>query len=237
MRAPESPEPRHDCRTCPVRTRHFDGLGDDDAVGQFSGLVQRLVYRDGQTLCVEGHEADRVFFLRAGSVRMSRVHPDGAEMLLDVVGAGGAVGLSALFGDRHTVTATAVGSVQCCAANAATLRGLLPSQPGIVRTLLRMLGETADRMCDRVAELAGLSADQRVAGFLLKVLPLWQVQGHKFTQADMARALSLTPETLCRILGEFRQRDWIGGQGRTLRVFQPTALAGVASGAQRVHWT
>lgn len=217
-----------DCVACPVRSRHVDGPVDDDSLVRLSSVLARRSYREGQTLHVQGHAADRVFFIRAGAVRLSRQQGDGGEMLLDFVGPGGVIGVGALFGAEHVDTATACGEVSCCTAPAATLRGLLPDQPGVAVALVRMLRDDVDRLRERVAELASFPAEQRVALFLLETLPAWRASVARFTQTEIARSLALAPETLSRILADFRQRRWIDGQGPKLRVIETEPLARIA---------
>ncbi len=192
--------------------------------------VSVRTYRDRQTLCVEGHDAERVFFIRAGAVRLTRVEPDGSEILLGFVGPGGALGIEALFSNETSTTATACGVVDCCTASVADLRSLLPANPGLLLALLRMVHEDLVGLRARVAELSSWNAEQRVARFLVETLPIWQSMVPAFTQADVARSLALTPETLCRVLGEFRQLNWVRGQGRSLAVLEREELEQISVG-------
>lgn len=213
------------CLRCPVRTRHVEGPATDEDLARLSSVVTHRRYRGGQTLYIEGHRAEHVFFVRVGAVRLTRLEHDGAEMLLDFVIPGGVLGAEALFGAEHSATATAAGILVCCTVPATVLRDLLRSQPGVALGLLRLVHEDLDRLRSRVAELAAWSAERRVARFLLKTLPEWRVHVREFTQADVARSLALAPETFCRVLADFRQRDWIAGHGRTLTVLQEEPLS------------
>lgn len=218
-----------DCVGCPVRSRHVDGPLDEENLVRLASVLARRNYREGQTLHVQGHPADRLFFIRSGAVRLSRQQSDGGEMLLDFVGPGGVIGLGALFGAEHVDTATACGEVSCCTAPAATLRAMLPEQPGVAVALLKMLRDDVDRLRERVAELASWPAEQRVARFLLETLPAWRANVTRFTQTEIARSLALAPETLSRILTDFRQRRWIEGQGPRLAVLEAEPLSRLAA--------
>ncbi len=219
----------HNCTNCPVRARHFEGPENASSWVTVSAAMTRRTYRAGQTLCVQGNGAERVFFVRSGSVRLTRVLADGSEILLDFLGSGGVIGANALFGGDHATTATACGTVQCCTATATSLRLLLPEQPGLALALLRLLGEDADRLRGQVAEFASRRAEERVARFMVQTLPQWLASAHGFTQGDVARSLALTPETLCRVLADFRKKMWISGQGRRLQVLQAQPLLKLAA--------
>ncbi len=217
-----------DCRDCPVRTRHFEGPVDSEALARLSSVMVRRRYRDGQTLYVEGHAAEQVFFVRAGAVRLTQHRPDGQEVLVDLVPPGDALGTEALFGAEQATTATACGTLACCSAPAERLRALLLGQPSVAVATLRVVQASLDRLRMRLADLTTGPADQRVARFLVRTLPEWRRLLPRFTQADIARSLALSPETLCRILAGFRQRRWVRGSGTALAVDQPAKLVALA---------
>lgn len=218
-----------DCKRCPVRTRHLEGHANDDDLARLASVLSGRSYRASQTLALEGHPAEQVFFLRAGAVRLTQVQPDGSELLVDFVTAGGIVGAEALFGSEHAVTATACGPLVCCTARADTLRAALPTQPAVVLALLREASEELARARSRATEFATWPAEQRVARFLVETLPTWRAHVREFTQADMARSLALTPETLCRVLGDFRRRGWVNGRGSALGILEEAPLARLAA--------
>ncbi len=225
-------EPIPDCGRCPIRARHFDGPEELAGHARLAAVVSRRQWRDRQALFVEGHRGQHVFFVRTGAVRLTRLQPDGTEVLIDFVGAGGVVGLESIFAGDNDVTATACGNVSCCTANAADVRSLLPATPGLALALLRMSSEDVGGLRSRFADVTSAPAEQRVARFLLGTLPTWQAQVPGFTQMDMARALGLTPETLCRVLAQFRRRQWVRGQARNLSVIDKEQLLLLSTGAQ-----
>ncbi|MEI8255585.1 MAG: Crp/Fnr family transcriptional regulator [Deltaproteobacteria bacterium] len=220
-----------DCGRCPIRARHFDGPEELAGHARLAAVVARRQWRDRQTLFVEGHQGEHVFFVRSGAVRLTRLQPDGAEVLIDFVGAGGVVGLESIFSGENDVTATACGVVACCTASASDVRGLLPTTPGLAVALLRISHADVGGLRTRFADVTSAPAEQRVARFLLGTLPVWQAQVPGFTQMDMARALGLTPETLCRVLAQFRRRQWVHGQAHSLTVLDRERLQQLSAGA------
>lgn len=226
--AEASPE----CGRCPIRARHFEGPDGLAGHARLASIVSRRRWRDRQPIFVEGHPSDQVFFVRAGAVRLTRLQPDGTEVLIDFVGAGGVVGLESLFAGENDVTASACGTVACCTANARDLRALLPESPELAMALLRISREDVGGMRARFADVTSAPAEQRVARFLLSTLPVWRAQVPGFTQLDIARALGLTPETLCRVLAHFRRCEWVHGQSHKLTVLDAEPLIRLSSGVQ-----
>lgn len=220
--------PEHtDCARCPVRALHFDGPEESAGQAKLATVAVRRKFRDRQTLFIEGHPASHVFLVRTGAVRLTRLLPDGSEVLLDFVSAGGAVGLDSLFASEHDATAIASGQVWCCAVPRADMRELLLASPGLSLALLRMTHKGLDDLRSRFADVTS-PAEQRVARFLVGTLQDWKSNVPGFTQMDIARAVGLTPETLCRVLAQFRQRQWIDGRARGLTVTDAVPLRRLA---------
>jgi CRP-like cAMP-binding protein len=117
--------------------------------------------------------------------------------------------------------------VWCCAVPRAEMRELLLASPGLSLALLRMTHKGLDDLRSRFADVTS-PAEQRVARFLVGTLKDWKSNVPGFTQMDIARAVGLTPETLCRVLAQFRQRQWIDGRARGLTVTDAVPLMRLA---------
>ncbi|MEI8257349.1 MAG: Crp/Fnr family transcriptional regulator, partial [Deltaproteobacteria bacterium] len=202
--------------------RHYLALARLAAIG-----VPRT-FHDGQSLFVEGDAASQVFILRTGAARLTRMLPCGTEFLLDVVPPGGVVGLESLHVRERNATASACGELSCSAVTADAARELLLARPELSLALLRIAHSGIDELRSRYVDITASQAQHRVARFLLNTLPVWRSNMPRFTQLDIAQALGLTPETVSRVLSRFRQKRWILGRSRTLKVADAAALERVA---------
>jgi len=94
-----------------------------DAVAQVAGCARNVAFAPGELLLAEGDPADTLFLLRRGRVAIEIHAPDRGSIVVETVGAGGAVGWSWLFPPyRWQFDARAVGPVGAIAVDAACLR-------------------------------------------------------------------------------------------------------------------
>ncbi|HZL99436.1 MAG TPA: Crp/Fnr family transcriptional regulator, partial [Planctomycetota bacterium] len=87
-------------------------------------------------------------------------------------------------------------------------------------------------LLDRIEVLTLISAGSRLATYLLR-LPARQEQGELRVQLPVAKKglaaeLSITPETLSRLLGRWRERGLIRVEGRSLALLDSRTLEALA---------
>ncbi len=210
------------------RAPHADAPGGGASLAKLAAIGVPRTFRDGQTLFVERHPTTQVFLVQSGAARLTRALPGGAEFLLEVVAPGGIVGLDALHVREHHATASACGELSCSAVTVDALREVLLATPELSFALLRMVHSGLDELRSRYVDVAASHAQHRVARFLVSTLPVWRSNMPRFTQLDIAQAVGLTPETVSRVLSNFRQKRWILGRSRTLTVVNTGALERVA---------
>ena len=107
----------------PVAARLSAGSGATTelvAVLRANGRVQSL--KRGQALFTEGDRGERVFVIERGRVLVSCVAANGKELVLNICGPGELLGeVSALDGEPHSATATAIDEVHVTLCAAAVL--------------------------------------------------------------------------------------------------------------------
>jgi CRP/FNR family transcriptional regulator, anaerobic regulatory protein len=95
----------------------------------------------------------------------------------------------------------------------------------------RMMGETIVYEATQLIVLASLSADERVASFLLDVSNRnarrgysWSEFNLRMTREDVGSYLGLTLETVSRTLSRFQKRGLIDTQGKVIRILDLEGL-------------
>jgi CRP/FNR family transcriptional regulator len=91
--------------------------------------------------------------------------------------------------------------------------------------LHKLLGEQIVREAGQMMVLGSLSADERVAAFLLDVSERNAQRGYssaefnlRMTREDMGSYLGMTLETVSRTLSRFQKRGLIDTQGKHIRI-------------------
>lgn len=185
------------CSSCPC------GKAAGVAFGGRCPLVDRRRNRDAM-VCLEGEPATTVWFVKRGSVLLSRVGADGVDRPRAIRGPGAFIGMEALVVSAYTDSARTTEPTVLCG----IARPDLDRWFGPVGTPARMaLEQTLRVAAEDPVRAAGIdgSAVQRVARWLLDQSDATpQVQ-----RRVLASLLGMTPETLSRALARLRDEGAI----------------------------
>jgi CRP-like cAMP-binding protein/ActR/RegA family two-component response regulator len=208
-------------------------LADAQQVGNLAGLsVDRRPHAvpRKQLIYTEGDEALRLYFVQAGRVKISKTTAAGKELITGICGAGEFFGYRALLaGSPHHDTAVALDDATLLYIPADDFTQLLLRNPEVSQQFVRMLAGRLDQQDTQLLDLAYSSLRKRVADSLLHLHvqqlviapadPLIQL-----AREDMAALIGTTPESLSRILSEFRQDESIELTPKFIKVLQPDKL-------------
>jgi CRP-like cAMP-binding protein len=120
-----------------------DGLSDDQ-IAAIAGISELLTAIDMQTIVNETEEANDIFIILDGKVRVTTIHGDPIARLQK----GALVGEIALFGEiERSATVISDGESQLIRISANKLNQLMNEQPQIGLQILRNIGRT---LCQRL---------------------------------------------------------------------------------------
>ena len=169
----------------------------------------------GEALFRAGDEADALYVVLSGKLRVSRETARHVEMLHHE-GQGGILGEIPVFGgSRFPATAIATEPTHCARIPRTTVETLLEESPEFSRFALHRLARRAQSLLHRIDELTASTVTARVAQFLLQ-----RAEGRtEFTlgasQADLAANLGTAREVVVRAIGELVRLDTIRRVGRS----------------------
>jgi len=122
----------------------------------------------GQVLFQQGDPARAFFLVLGGQVKLSRVNPGGDEAVVHVYGAGESFAEAAMFlGGRYPVAAEAVVPSRVMHIESDALRRKVAERPEIAFAMMASMSRHLKVLVDQIEKMKLLSADQRVAEFLL----------------------------------------------------------------------
>ena len=195
-------------------------------------------FQAGETLFKAGEPFRALYLLRAGSVKRTLLQPDGREQVLGFALSGDLLGLASLGASHYQATAKALELSLALEIAPERLDLALAEDPRIGELLLARLGHALREQHGWMVTLGALSADERVASFLLDLSARFQARGYsgerfllKMTRAEIGGLLGLTLETVSRVLSRFQRRGWIRLEGREVAIVARDALALAARGA------
>ncbi|PWC36564.1 hypothetical protein TSO352_12100 [Azospirillum sp. TSO35-2] len=168
----------------------------------------------GEMVTIEGQDADAVFTLVSGMLKIYKTLPDGREQITGFATPGDVVGLA--FGSCYVYTAEAVAPSTVCGMVRRGLHGLVDRKPRLQGRLLSMLSAELTAAQDQILMLGCKNATERVCTFLLALARRApkDEQGRPVVflpmkKLDMGGYLGLRPETISRVLRSLETKGLI----------------------------
>ena len=175
----------------------------------------RVVGR-GERIFDAGDEADALFQVRSGLVKLTAITAGGDEMLLEVYYPDAVFGEMCFCDEAHAATATAIEDSEILTASLGQLRSVLREQPDLALTLF---GEFASRLSSAYANLQTAVFDivlTRIAVRLAELAAHGQRADdgtsellYKVPHSDLAEMLGVRRETVTRAMVELRRLNLI----------------------------
>mgnify|MGYP001627412139 CR=1 FL=1 len=209
---------------------------DAQALDDLSGDSDRHALPAKSVLFREGDPATRAFSLLEGTVKLSRLLPDGRQQVVGFRFKGDLLGYTA--GKTYPFDAELLTPGQFCRIERSRLDALLRRYPALERRVLDMcLGELAATQ-EHLVTVARRSAEARVAAFLIGLAEAHRRRGlltgdlpMPMTRSDIGDFLGLTLETVSRTFTAFKRHGWIAEPGgQKLRLLDMDALEQLCAG-------
>ena len=188
-----------DCRQCGIRDMVlFADLNEQD-FGQIHTPIDDLHFAQDAVLFHEAGQAQGVFTLRKGLVKLVRTTADGRERIVRVLRQGDVIGIEALVTGRYDTEAVAMTDIRVCRIPLSVLHHLSTHSPRLHGRLMQKWQQALKDADDWLAELNFGTARQRVAGLALKMRdPDAPQHTTLFSRQDMGAMLDLQLETVSR---------------------------------------
>lgn len=194
------------------------GLGGIEEALDVEGSRAR-VFDASDTLYLEWQEASVVYWIKSGLVKLISYLPNGRARIVRLHGKGSLVGLSGLLEPRYEHTAVAVGKVEAEAVPVNSLVRLRSDDPALYCRLLEEWYsqlQTADTWITQFSTGSIRARVARLVNYLSEIeqkSPSNEVE--LLTCEEMAAVLGVTPESVSRILAEFKRDQMLRCVRRT----------------------
>ena len=205
-----------------------------DVIRGLDGASTEMVER-GKTIFFPGDPADRVYLIRRGAVRLSRVYESGEEITVALLRENSLFGvLSLLTGHRsdrfyHSVAFT---RVEMITAPAGSVRQAIEADSGVGLLLLQGLSSRILQTETMIETLTHRDMSSRLVSFLLVLCRDFGVPSDRGITIDLrlshqaiAEAIGSTRVTITRLLGDLRNSGLVEIDSKKLTVLDPIALA------------
>jgi CRP-like cAMP-binding protein len=220
------------CESCPEGQQHFfNTLARTDLQVVNEGK-KVLRFKKGEELFAEGQKPQGIFCLREGKVKIFKHCFDGREQVTRLVFPAEFMGLKALLsGNHYTVSASTLEDSVVCFIRKGDFFQLMLKYPEFTQAIIMAMSRLLEEAENRMISLAHKPVRQRLAETLLflnrsfhATTPAYPKPYLNLTRADLANIIGATPETVIRLLSEFREERIIEIRGRKIFVLDVPKL-------------
>lgn len=194
-----------ECLACDGRENaFFVGLAPD-AIACMHVDVDNTATANETVLYTPENDADCVWVVRTGAVKLLATAWDGSQRIVRVLKAGDVAGLEALLSGRFAHTAITVGNVHACRVPLPAVEQLCLEHPGFQWNLMKKLQAALRETEQWLVDLAspGASARVRMARLLLLLRDGESNRVYNFPREEQGLMLGVTIETASRIIAAF----------------------------------
>lgn len=234
------------CRNCDRRFDSLCGVLDCEELDILEEMMEHQVFEPKATIIYEEDEANNVYNISEGILRLTKLLPDGRRLVTGFLYPGDFVGLA--FHNNYSYSVEAVTKVKVCRFPRLKLEALLKEIPKLESKLLGMMSNELKEAQDRMMLLGRKSPKERLASFILnissrKVEPsegpakphLISEPNDSFelpmSRMDISDYLGLTIETVSRTLTSFSKDGVISTEGRKIiNILNREKLEDIADG-------
>ena len=229
-------ETEHPCFGCAVRHVSICGVLANDELRTFRQSGTSVRHKAGATIFFEGDPADSVFTLTSGTLRLSKLLPDGRRQIAGFIFPGDFLGLT--MEDEHAFTAEAITEAELCRFPRRRFDAFLDEHPHLERRLYALAAHELAAARQQVVLLGRKTAAERVISFLLMLGSRCRKEGgvaHEvhlpMSRSDIADYLGLRIETVSRELSALKAARLIQLMDtHTARLLDPERLEELAEG-------
>lgn len=192
------------CEGCSTRHLSLCSVLDINEQKALARISTDLSKSAKQIICSEAEEAEYIYNIRRGAVRISKMLSDGRRQITGFLFAGDFFGLSCK--DKHSYTAEAITEVDICRFVRAKIFESFRDIPKLGERVFEMTRTELDATHDQMLLLGRKTAKEKLCSFLLtmnkKSIDIKKKQENEvdlpMSRSDIADFLGLTVETISR---------------------------------------
>lgn len=172
----------------------------------------------------EGDSPLNMFFIKSGSIKVFRSHPDGKELITNIYNANDFFGFEPILdGNLYQESAIAMQDSEIISIPKHDFLTLLQSHPDVSLGFVSLLCKKVAEKEKQLLNLAYNSLRQRTAEALLKVQQN-SSENIQISRDDLAKIVGTAPESVIRVLSDFKDEGLIEIETGKIKITQPARL-------------
>jgi CRP/FNR family transcriptional regulator len=229
------PRAATNCSTCAMHTLCMpQGLTQPETDRMEALISTSRTVRSGESLYRANDSFHSIYAVRAGSFKTVVMHRDGREQVTGFSLAGDVLGLDGVCSGRHSCDALAIEDSSVCIIPFHLLEAMCRDVKTVQQHVHRLMGGEIVREATLMMLLGTMSADQRVAAFLLNLSGKLKSRGYspaefhlRMTREEIGSYLGMKLETVSRMFSRFQKDGLVDTHGKQIRILDMEGLARV----------
>jgi len=178
--------------------------------------------KKGEALYFEGSSDQNIYILKKGTVKVTKITPQGREIILDIFKEGSILGeMAFLESEERNESAEALEESLLCIMRKGDFDQMVQRMPSLSTQITKMIGFRRFKIENKLLDLLFSTVEQRLAKTLLNLLDDFGIphkDGNllkiKLTHKDFADLIASTRETVTTTLNKFKGEGIIDYQGK-----------------------
>lgn len=147
----------------------FKALHNNEFIEEICKRTQRIQIKKGEVLFHQGDEANYLYLVKSGMIKLVRYDEEGNERILDMIGPRECVGETAFWSNRYEFEATALEDTYLCAYNFNHFKMFILGNPVYSEKIIKYLGQKLDDNMFRSRDSEGLLVKDKLLRQLEKL--------------------------------------------------------------------
>lgn len=179
-------------------------------------------YKKKTEIFSEGDMPLNVYFVKSGNIKTFKSHPDGKELIINLYAANDFFGFEPILeNENYRESAVAMQDSEVIAIPRHDFMVMIQSHPDVSKSFINLL---CKKVAEREAQLLNLaynSVRQRTAEALLKSETLQDSRSViAISRDDLAKMVGTAPESVIRVLSDFKDEGLIEVEAGKIRIVQ-----------------
>ena len=214
------------CIDCNFKSQPFQKLSDEQ-LHRVDEHRTELTFKKGELLSKQGMFMSHIIFVRKGFVKLYLENDDDLT-ILSIAKPGSFIGVQSLYGEAvFPFSAEALTDVDVCLKDISVFRELVMENAEIAKGIIEILNENLIKSYNRLFSLTTKHINGRFSELLMYMSDvLYESNPFDLTisRKDMADLISTSPESVSRLMSEFKEQGIIKGKGHTIEILDEDRL-------------
>ena len=227
---------REECEKCVIRDLNSLSSVSVHDLQSIAKKKTSLHIQKGEVIFSEGTSLKGVYCLRNGKCKLTKLAPNGKELIVRFIRKGELVGHRSVISNSVAhLTVTALEEMEVCFIPKNEIIELFKNNSEFSLEITKSLADDLDEANSAIANMAQKNVRERLAESLLFFERIFGIDGEGYisvtlTREEIANAIGTATESTIRLLSEFKKEGYISLSGKRIRIENKVKLQHLTEG-------